>query len=123
MRGVSKIKSIALIMGVGAPLAVIPVAAAPAVAGTINNPLKVAGSVRCKLGSAESLLITGGGESHGTTVGPGGMFSIVFGNPNLPSTATAQVRCDIAGQRTYRSTNFLLYRPQGGQVLNVSLVA
>jgi hypothetical protein len=123
VRGVSKIKSIVLVVGVGAPLAVIPLAAAPAIAGTINNPLKVEGTVRCKIGSAESLLINGGGESHGTTVGPGGVFSVVFGNPNLPSTATAQVRCDVAGKRTYRSTNFLLYRQGGSGTLNVSLVA
>lgn len=115
-------KSIALIAGIGAPLAVIPMAI-PASAGTTNNPLTVAGSVRCKIGSAESLLITGGGESHGASVGAGGAFSVVFGNPTLPSTASVQVRCDVAGQRTYRSTNVLLYRPQGSQTLNVTLVA
>jgi hypothetical protein len=69
------------------------------------------------------LLITGGGESRGASVGAGGFFSIVFGNPRLPSTATVKVRCDIAGQRTYRTTNFFMYRPPGGHVLSVSLVA
>jgi len=78
---------------------------------------------RCKIGSAESLLITGGGESHGASVGVGGHFSTVFGNPQLPSTATAQVRCDVLGKRTYRSTSFLIYRPQTGQVLTVDLTA
>lgn len=123
MRGISRIKTFALIAGIGAPLAVIPMAAVPASAGTTNNQLTVTGTVRCRIGSAESLLITGGGELHGASVGVGGRFSTVFGNPSLPSTATAQVRCDVAGQRTYHSTNFLLYRPQGGQVLTVSLVA
>ncbi|CAO5177599.1 conserved exported hypothetical protein [Frankia sp. AiPs1] len=122
MRGISKIKAAALIAGIGAPLAVIPMAT-PALAGTINNPLTVTGTVRCKIGSAESLLITGGGESHGSAVGVGGHFSVVFGNPQLPSTATAQVRCDVLGKRTYRSTNFLIYRPQTGQVLPVNLAA
>lgn len=122
MRGVSRIKTIALIAGIGAPLAIVPMAA-PALAGTINNPLTVTGTARCRIGSAESLLITGGGESHGAAVGPGGRFSVVFGNPQLPGTATAQVRCDVLGQRTYRSTDFLLYRPQTGQVLTVTLAA
>ncbi|CUU54398.1 hypothetical protein Ga0074812_102408 [Parafrankia irregularis] len=119
MRGLSRIRALGLVVGVGATLAVVPMA--PASAGTTNNPLTVTGTVRCQVGSAESLLITGGGESHGASVGVGGRFSVVFGNPQLPSIATAQVRCDIAGNRTYRSTNFTMYRPVVGQVLNVTL--
>ncbi|MCK9922735.1 hypothetical protein MXD61_12795 [Frankia sp. AgPm24] len=111
-----------MLAGIAAPLVAIPLAL-PAAAGTINNPLTVTGTVRCTIGSAESLLISGGGESHGATVGVGGRFSTVFGNPQLPSTATVQVRCDVLGKRTYRSTNFLLYRPQSGQTLVVSLAA
>jgi hypothetical protein len=56
-------------------------------------------------------------------VGVGGHFSVFFPNPQLPGTATAEVRCDIAGQRTRRSTNFLLCHPAVGQRLTVSLVA
>jgi hypothetical protein len=121
MRGLSRIRALTLAVGTGAALAVIPLA--PAGAGTTNNPLTVTGTVKCKLGSAESLKITGGGESHGASVGTGGRFSVVFGNPQLPSTASAEVRCDIAGKRTFRSTNFTLYRPTAGQTLVVDLVA
>ncbi|WP_232291989.1 hypothetical protein [Frankia sp. QA3] len=96
----------------------------PAGAGTTSNPLTVAGTVRCKFpGSAESLKITGGGESHGTSVGTGGRFSVVFGNPQLPSVANVEVRCDVAGTRTYRSTTFPLHRPVAGQTLTVNLLA
>ncbi|EIV92432.1 hypothetical protein FraQA3DRAFT_1995 [Frankia sp. QA3] len=103
-------------------LAIIPMT--PAGAGTTSNPLTVAGTVRCKFpGSAESLKITGGGESHGTSVGTGGRFSVVFGNPQLPSVANVEVRCDVAGTRTYRSTTFPLHRPVAGQTLTVNLLA
>ncbi|MCK9926700.1 hypothetical protein MXD62_05880 [Frankia sp. Mgl5] len=122
MRGISRIKTFALIAGIGAPLAVIPLAAAPASAA-MTGPLAVAGTVQCRIGSAESLLISGGGESHGASVGVGGRFSVVFANPSVPSTATVQVRCDVAGQRTYHPTSFLLRHPAVGQVLNVNLVA
>ncbi|MCK9900663.1 hypothetical protein MXD63_11305 [Frankia sp. Cpl3] len=108
-------------VGVGATLAVVPMQ--PATAGTTNNPLTAAGTVRCQAGSAESILIAGGGESHGASVGVSGQFSVTFGNPQLPSIATAQVRCDIAGKRTYPTTNFTMYRPTVGQVLNVTLTA
>ncbi|WP_261570913.1 hypothetical protein [Frankia gtarii] len=122
MRGLSKIKALVLIAGTGASLAIIPLT--PASAGTINNPLTVTGTVRCKPpGSAESLKITGGGEAHGTTVGSGGQFSLFFSNPQLPSAAIAQVRCDVAGIRTFRSTPFSLQRPVTGQTLVVNLVA
>ncbi len=122
MRGLSKIKALFLIAGTGASLAIIPLT--PASAGTINNPLTVAGTVKCKFpGSAESLKITGGGEAHGTTVGSGGQFSLFFANPQLPSAAIAQVRCDVAGTRTYRNTTFPLQRPLTGQTLIVNLVA
>ncbi|WP_261560247.1 hypothetical protein [Frankia tisae] len=121
MRGLSRFRALVLIAGTGASLAIIPLA--PAGAGTINNPLTVAGTVKCKFGSAESLKITGGGESHGASVGTGGRFSVVFGNPQLPGPATAEVRCDVAGTRTFRSTTFPLYRPTVGQTLVVSLVA
>ncbi|MCM3882342.1 hypothetical protein [Frankia sp. R82] len=121
MRGVSRLKAVALVVGIGAPLTIVPMATS-AMAGTINNPLQVTGTVRCQVGSAESLLITGGGESHGASTGVGGRFSIVFGNPQLPGTATAQVRCDVFGKRTYRTTNFLLYRPQAGPLV-VTLTA
>ncbi|WP_308222545.1 hypothetical protein [Frankia sp. AgB32] len=100
-------------------LAVVPMA--PAMAGTTNNPLTVTGTVRCQAGSAESIRITAGGESHGAPTGVGGRFSVVFGNPKVPGIATAQVRCDILGKRTYPSTSFPFYRPGGGQVLNVNL--
>ncbi|CAI7973441.1 hypothetical protein FRAHR75_1020008 [Frankia sp. Hr75.2] len=56
-------------------------------------------------------------------MGVGGRFSVVFANPSVPSTATVQVRCDVAGQRTYHPTSFLLRHPVVGQVLNVSLIA
>ncbi len=119
MRGISRVKALGLVVGTGMTLAVVPMA--PAVAGTINNPLTVSGTVRCQAGSAESILITGGGESHGASAGVGGRFSVTFGNPSLPGIATAQVRCDIAGKRTYPSTKFTLYRPATGNVLNVTL--
>ncbi|SQD97997.1 hypothetical protein FMEAI12_4430002 [Parafrankia sp. Ea1.12] len=50
-------------------------------------------------------------------------YSVVFANPSVPSTATVQVRCDVAGQRTYHPTSFLLRHPVVGQVLNVNLIA
>ncbi|THJ38021.1 hypothetical protein [Candidatus Frankia alpina] len=121
MRGLSKIKALVLIVGTGASLAIIPLT--PASAGTINNPLTVAGTVRCKFGSAESLKITGGGEAHGAAVGSSGNFSVFFANPQLPSPAIAEVRCDVGGTRTFRSTNFPLHRPVTGQTLVVNLVA
>ncbi|SNQ49308.1 conserved exported hypothetical protein [Frankia canadensis] len=119
MRGMSNLWKAVLTAGMGASLAVL--SAVPAGAATINNPLTVTGGVRCVVGSAESLLITGGGESHGATVRPGGTFAVTFGNPTLPGTATATVRCDIAGRRTYASTTFPFYRPGGGQPLVVNL--
>ncbi|WP_018505526.1 hypothetical protein [Parafrankia discariae] len=122
MRGTSRIKTFALIAGIGAPLALIPLAAAPASAAP-TGPLPVAGTVQCRIGSAESLQISGGGESHGASVGVGGRFSVVFANPAVPTIATVQVRCDVAGQRTYHPTSFLLRHPVVGQVLTVNLVA
>ncbi|SQE00829.1 hypothetical protein FMEAI12_7120001 [Parafrankia sp. Ea1.12] len=44
--------------------------------GRHDRPLAVAGTVQCRIGSAESLLISGGGESHGASAGVGGRFSV-----------------------------------------------
>ncbi|MDT3439347.1 MULTISPECIES: hypothetical protein [unclassified Pseudofrankia] len=119
MRGLSRTKALVLTAATGASLAMVPAAAASA--GTTNNPLTVAGTVRCVLGTPVSLKITGGGESHGGVVGPGGQFSIFFGNPQLPSTAKAEVRCDVGQTRTYPSTTFNMVRPAVGQTLVVNL--
>ncbi len=121
MRGLSKIKALILVAGTGASLVAIPLA--PASAGTTNNPLTVAGNVRCNNGVAKSLEITGGGESHGAAVNSVGQFSVFFPNPTLPGNAAVVVRCDVGSTRNYKNTQFYLHRPLTGQILNVNLTA
>jgi hypothetical protein len=120
MRGDSRTRALVLTAAAATSFAVVPAAAASA--GTTNNPLTVVGTVHCVAGTPKSIQITGGGETHGGIVSPGGQFSVVFGNPQLPSTATARVRCDIGPVRTDPSTSFLLRQPLVGQTLVVSLI-